>query len=233
MAASDLAMANFNSLPRELRDQIYGQLLVSPLPIQFSNVLGPMICDPDFLGPTAMLFEWASNGRIADEACEIFYKCNTFSVHCEDLPSFLGAKIHKMLSIDVSRFMHKQEPTCIRSFNTKEWVTNMNVVVEQDNMKDSRYLGYELRYLLECPRLQKLTIKTVRTTVMSWENEWTGVLKELRLKIGKGLKVIYAKPWLDLAYPRPIQDFGSLSPEPVWEEGDEDSDEYVEVGAGE
>ena len=197
-------MANFNALPRELRDQIYGQVLVSPFPIQFSNVLGPMVSDPDFLGPMAMLFAWASNGQIADEACEMFYQCNTFLVHCEDLPTFLGAKIHRMLSIDVSRFMHKQEPRCIRLFDIKEWVTNMDVVIEQEDTTYSRYLAYELRYLLDCPRLKKLTIKTGRATVMGWEKEWTGVLKELQSKIGVGLKVVYANPWLDLVNPRPI-----------------------------
>lgn len=198
MIDSHLTMANFNTLPRELRDQIYGQVLVSPLPLQFSNVLGLMVCDPDLLGAMAMLFAWASNRQIADEACEIFYQRNTVLVHCEDLPILLGAKIHRMLSIDVSRFMYKQKPPCIRFFDTKEWVTNLEVVIEQDNTEYSRYLAYELRYLLECPRLRKLTIKTGRATMMSWEKEWTGVLKELQLKIGKGLEVIYKRPALDL-----------------------------------
>lgn len=62
----------------------------------------------------------------------------------------------------------------------------------------SRYLAYELRYLLDCPRLRKLHMRTGRTTVMCWEKDWTGVLKELQLKKGKRLEVIYAKPELDL-----------------------------------
>ena len=216
-------MTNFLSLPRELRDQIYGQLLVRPLPIQFSNVLGPIVCDPDVLGPLTMLFAWASNRQIADEACEIFYKRNTFSVHCEDLPTFLGANIHKMLVIDVCQSLHKQESACIRSFDTKEWVANMSVIVEEGNTSFSRYLAYELGYLLECPRLRKLTIKTGRTAVISWEKEWTGVLEELRLKIGDGLKVIYEESWLDIVYSslrfaESIIRFG----------GDEDGDTHVE-----
>ena len=184
-------MTNFNSLPRELRDDIYRQVLVSPLPIQFSNTLGPMLCDPDLLGPVAILFAWALNPQIADEACEIFYQCNGFLVHCEDLPTFLGANVHKMLSVDVSGFVRNQEPTCVRPFETKEWVTDLSVIVEQDNTKYSRYLAYELGYLLECPRLRKLTIKTGRNTVMSWGQEWTGILKDLQLKIGEGFKVVY------------------------------------------
>ena len=194
MTTSEPIMANFNSLPRELRDQIYEKVLIINSPIQFSNVLGPMVYDPDLIGPMAMLFAWASNLQVADEACEKFYQCNTFIVHCQDLPTLLGAKIHRMLSIDVSGFTYKEEPTCIRSFDTREWVTSMHVVIEQDSTEYSRYLAYELQYLLECPRLRKLTIKTGRTTVMSWEKEWTSVLKELQLKLGKGLEVIYAKP---------------------------------------
>lgn len=186
-------MTNFNSLPRELRDQIYDLVLISPHPIQFSNVLGPMVCDPDLLGPMAMLFAWATNCQIADEACTTFYQCNTFSVDCEDLPIFLGANIHRMLSIDVSEFAHQAVPTCIRSFDIKDWVRSLHVVIEQDNTTHSRYLAYELGYLLQCPRLQKLIIKTGWTTVTSWETEWTGLLKELQLKLGNGLQVIYAK----------------------------------------
>ena len=187
-------MTNFNSLPRELRDQVYSQVLVSTLPIQFSNVHGPMVCNPDLLAPMAMLFAWASSRRIADEACEIFYQRNTFLVYCEDLPTFLGAKIHRMFSIDVGRLIRNQEPTFIRSFDTSDWVANIDVIIEQDTAKYSRYLAYELPYLLGCPRLRKLTIKTGRNTVMSWEKEWTGLLKELQLKVGQGLKVVYSKP---------------------------------------
>lgn len=206
-------MANFNNLPRELRDQIYGQVLVSPNPIQFSNVFGPMVRNPELLGPMAILFDWASNGQIADEACEIFYQRNTFLVHCEDLPTFLGANIHRMLSVDVSQSMHRQEFKCVRSFDTKDWVTNLNVVIEQDNTKYSRYLAYELKFLLDCSRLRKLTIKTGRTTMMSWEKEWSGVLEELRLKIGNGLKIINAEqPWLDFAYIKPIRRGSSAGP---------------------
>lgn len=183
-------MIQFESLPREIRDQIYGQVLISPVPIKFSNVLGPMVYDPDLLGPMAMLFAWASNLQIADDACEMFYQHNTFLVHCEDLPAFLGAKIHRMLSVDVSQSMHQQAPTCIRLFDIKEWVTSIDVVIEQDNTRYSRYLAYELGYLLDCPRLRKLTVKAGQTTMMSWEEEWTGVLKELQSKIGRGLKVI-------------------------------------------
>ena len=187
-------MTNFNSLPRELRDQVYTQVLVSTLPIQFSNVLGPVVCNPDLRAPMAMLFSWASSPQIADEACEIFYQCNTFLVYCEDLPTFLGGKIHRMLSIDIGRLIHNQEPTVIRCFDTSDWVANIDVIVEEDTTKYSRYLAYELQYLLRCPRLRNLTIKTGRNTVMSWEKEWTGVLKELQLKVGQGLKVVYAKP---------------------------------------
>ena len=73
----------------------------------------------------------------------------------------------------------------------QDWVTNISVIIEKDNKKYSRYLSYELRYLLECPRLRKLTIKTGWATVMSWEKEWTDVLKKLQLKIGDGLEVIF------------------------------------------
>ena len=199
-------MTSFSTLPRELREQIYSLVLVSPVPIQFSNVFGPMLRDPEFPGPLRNWFDWASNGQIIDEACEIFYQRNTFLVHCEDLPAFLGANIHRMLSVDVSQSMHRQESTCVRSFDTKDWVTNLNVVIEQDNTIYSRYLTYELKFLLDCSQLRKLTIKTGPTTAMSWEKEWTGVLGELQLKIGNGLKVINAEQsWSDFAHAKPIR----------------------------
>ena len=96
-----------------------------------------------------------------------------------------------MLSLDVSESVHKLKPTCVRSFDTQEWVTDLSVVIEQDNMKDPRNLAHQLWYLLECPRLRKLTIKTGRGIMMIWENDWTRILEDLQLKIGKGLKVVY------------------------------------------
>ena len=184
-------MVNFNSLPRELRDQIYRQVLVNPFPIEFSNVLGPMIYDPDLLGPMAMLFDWASDHQIAHEACEIFYQCNTFLLHCEDLPTFLGAKIHKTLSVDVGQFVHKQEPSCLRSFDTKEWVTDMNVIIEPDDIEHHRNLSQELQYLFECPRLRKLTFKIGLTIAIFWEKDWTDVLSKFQSKLGEGFSVSY------------------------------------------
>lgn len=162
--------------------------------MQYSKILGPMPCDQDLLGPMEMLFSWSSNRQIADETCEMFYKCNTFLVHCEDLPIFLGAKVHKTLPFDVSGLLPAQEPTYIRPFETKDWVTSISVIIGMDNTRYSRYLSHELRYLLECPRLRKLTIKTGWATLISCRKEWTGVLKELQLKIGDGLEAINANP---------------------------------------
>ena len=222
-------MTNFSSLPRELRDQIYGLVLVSPVPIPFSNILGPSVFDPDLQGPMAMLFSWASNQQIADEACEIFYRYNTFLVYCEDLPILLGAMTHRMLSLDVRRIMSGQEPACVRPFQTKKWVTNMIVVIEQGNTAYSRYLAYELEHLFECPRLRSLTIKTGWHTVLSWEKEWKDVLKDLRFKMGEeGFEVIYSDWQLDIALSRPVRDVGALFSEPVWREGDVDGDGDVE-----
>lgn len=204
MATSEVTTTSFNSLPREVRDQIYSQVLVSPSRIQFCSVLGLMVCDPDLLGPMAMLFSWASNLHIADEACEIFYQRNTFKVHCEDLPTFLGANIHTMLSIDVSGFVPKQMPTCVRPFETKKWVTDLEVVVEQNDTKYSSNLSYELGYLLEYPRLRNLTIEIGSTSVMSSETECTGVLKGL--KLGQGLRVVYSGKKSNPSFPVPFRD---------------------------
>ena len=166
MIVSELIMANFTSLPREIRDLIYRQVLVSPLPIHFSNIHRPIICDPDLLGPVAMLFVWASNRQIAEGACEIFYQSNTYVVDREDLSTFLGARFHRMLSIDISPFVHREEPTSIRPLWTKAWVTYIGVFIGQDVTNYPRDLSCELRYLFECPRLRELTILGRRDIVM-------------------------------------------------------------------
>ena len=114
-----------------------------------------------------MLFVWASNRQIAEGACEIFYQSYTFVVDHEDLSTFLGAKFH-LLSIDVSPFVHREEPTCIRPFETKAWVIYIGVFIEQDATNYPRDLSCELRYLRECPRLRELTVVGGRPIVMVW-----------------------------------------------------------------
>ena len=88
-----------------------------------------------------------------------------------------------MLSIDVSSFVHKKEPTYIPPFETKAWVTNIGVGIEQDAVNYPRDLTCKLRYLLECPRLRELKIVGRRNIVKDWAKKWTGELKDVDLNI--------------------------------------------------
>lgn len=84
---------NLMSLPRELRDQIYEELLVSPELVHFNQISGPIVYDVE----DRLLSLWSSLPQNAQEACEMFYQQNTFVVFDGDLPSFLESSIHQWM----------------------------------------------------------------------------------------------------------------------------------------
>lgn len=92
ITVQDGAKANFMSLPRELRDNIYEQLVVTSQPIRFDQLFGPLAYGIQGLN---LLYGWDVLRQITQEACEIFYQRNVFEVFCDDLALLLGANIHQ------------------------------------------------------------------------------------------------------------------------------------------
>ena len=98
MAAGDQGDVGFLSLPREVRDQIYLNLVVAEDPIQYSEKFESLSRSGTF-ADTALkwMFDVESNFRIAEETREIFYQHNTFLVYTHDIPALLHGKTHAML----------------------------------------------------------------------------------------------------------------------------------------
>ena len=98
MTAGDQENVGFLSLPREVRDQIYLNLVVAEDPIQYSEKFESLSRSNTF-ADTAMkwMFDVESNSRIAEETRETFYQHNTFLVYTHDIPALLNTKAHAML----------------------------------------------------------------------------------------------------------------------------------------
>lgn len=83
--------ASFTSLPREIRDQIYKEVLVVSEPEQMFNTVHPH-GHPIKAGHGLLQFAF-SNQQIAREACEIYYGYNTFTADAVILSRFLVSEI--------------------------------------------------------------------------------------------------------------------------------------------
>ena len=81
--------ASFTSLPREIRDQIYKEILVRSKPEPTMPTVLPHIWPrPALLNPAS------SNPQIAREACEVYYKYNTFVTPAVGLSKFLACELY-------------------------------------------------------------------------------------------------------------------------------------------
>jgi len=176
---------SFMSLSRELRDQIYAKLLISPQPMHFNRISGPIVYDVE----DNLLTLWSTLPQIAEEACKMFYQQNTFVVFDGDLPSFLGSSIHSWTihacQDSVDRLANKEAP----EFRVRAWVTKIEIFQEQSMFIDSRDLGAGLRQLLACPHLQSVVIDTGRGFWRMLDGESKLAIEELTKKIGGGFKV--------------------------------------------
>ena len=98
IAAGDQENLGFLSLPREVRDQIYLNLVVAEDPIQYSENFETLSRKGTF-AETAMkwMFDIESNSQIAEETREIFYQHNTFLIYTHDIPALFHKRTHAML----------------------------------------------------------------------------------------------------------------------------------------
>ena len=174
--------ANFLSIPREIRDLVYENLLISSEPINFNSFSGPLVYDMD----TELLRSWGAIPQIAHEACTLFYRRNTFVILDGDLHSFLHSNISSWVLHAPSSDRRRQQPLKI---NVNSWLSKIEVFQEQSMFTDYRELGAGLRYLLACPRLQSVVIDTGRGFWRMLDDESKIAVEELIVRLGPGLKV--------------------------------------------
>ena len=127
-AAGEQEKVGFLSLPREVRDRIYLNLVVADDPIQYSEKFESLSRSGTF-ADTAMkwMFDAGSNSRIAEETRQTFYQYNTFLVYTHDIPALLDTRTHAM-SFAAGKGL---ETTIIYStpFDAGDWVRNLAVRV--------------------------------------------------------------------------------------------------------
>ena len=176
-----MGAVDFLSIPREIRDLVYEQLLISSEPINFNRFSGPLVYDID----TGLLSSWKAIPQVAHEACGIFYRRNTFVILDGDLNSFLHSNISSWV-VHTSSGPRGQQSVKI---NVKSWLSKIEVFQEQSMVTDYRELGAGLRYLLACPRLQSVVIDTGRGFWRMLDDESKIAVEELIRRLGPGLKV--------------------------------------------
>lgn len=139
----------FASLPREIRDLVYGFIVVEEKgsvaatrrPTDYGDCKG-------FEAMRAILHASStSNTLFAREAYEIFFNQNTFRVNYQDLPEFVNRKSHYL----------KTEGY----FDVNAWIGCLEVTVSE-SICDQTARGKrvdDLRQLLVCPRLHTVSIQ--------------------------------------------------------------------------
>ena len=178
-----MGAVNFLSIPREIRDLVYENLLISSEPINFNRLSGPLVYDID----TALLGLWETIPQVAQEACGIFYQRNTFVVLDGDLHSFLHSNITSWVLHAPSPDLRRQQSVNI---NVKPWLSKVEIIQEQSMFTDYRELGAGLRYLLACPRLKSVVIDTGRGFWRMLDDESKIVVEELIRRLERGLRVL-------------------------------------------
>ena len=141
---------------------IYANLVVAEDPVQYDQDFETLSCDDTF-SYTALswLFPNLSNAQIAQEALEVFYKCNTFLIYTHDIPSLIGAKVHTMSL----RTAESAEPAVQSTdFEAGAWVRSLAVRVGWHSKGDwfpdpcCQHPADDLQMLLEWDSLRSVII---------------------------------------------------------------------------
>ena len=192
-----------STLPQEIRNQIYGYLIVSSKPIKvcFGN-------DPSFglylrAGrqnkdiSIEFLCHAIKGSQFAREVYEEFFRNNLFDCGtCENLRRFLTNTTTRF------NFQNNMIPSSRNygnlKFDKELWIRKVKTSISSDIFE--RRISKNLSCLLRCPSLQQVEITVFGLEV---ENDPVDrnietvarVCKSIREKIGSGLKVYVQKHW--------------------------------------
>ena len=187
MAQSSLAnrkysQATFLSLPRELRDQVYQDLVISSEPIHFNRRSGPLVNDID----EALLRTWGTLDQVAREACEMFYSQNTFIIFDGYLSSFFGGNIRSWTIHDPYNGLEKMPAP---KWKLNSALAKIEIFQELSAFTDYQELGAGLCFLLTCPRLHSVVVDTRRGFWRKLDEKSRMAIDELSKRLDGGLKV--------------------------------------------
>ena len=174
----------FASLPREIRDQIYEEVVVrlkgavaaTGRPTDYGNCKG-------FEAIRGILHASTSNTQFAREAYEVYFHRNIFRISAEDLPEFVNRKSHYLKNKGY--------------FDVNAWIGRLEVMLDEKvrTRNNDGILVNELRQLLVCPRLHTVSIR-IEHWITEDEKRLYGLLQtiaevcaQLREKMGDRFKV--------------------------------------------
>lgn len=146
LADRNRSKASFLSLPREIRDLVYHDLVISSEPIHFNQLCGPLVSDVAV--DDGLLRLWGYLAQVVQEACEMFYSQNTFVIFDDGLPSFLDSNICSWLlhcPQDHSLIMEGS------NFRVNCYLTKLEIFQDHGDFINYQEHGAGLRYLVTCP----------------------------------------------------------------------------------
>lgn len=171
------------SLPREVRDMVYEEFIISSQPIVFNPVSGPIVNDID----RSLFWKTQCLAQVSFEALQIFYLRNVFVIFDEDLPMFLNSKLSSWMLRDSPESFCMERSSS--EHNISACVARVEIFQEPSMFSDYGMLGAGLVDLLACPWLQSVTIETSRGFWRHLDDEPKLALEELQRRLKGGLKV--------------------------------------------
>ena len=146
----------FASLPREIRDKIYGLVLPHSQTLQFGSIHPmPFSSLIPQMGNCRILATYASGPQFAREACMIFFQNNTIRVSERWLPKMLSEGPFANLS---SYYMYCSYPygAPMIHFDVKTWIRRITVELKSDQKMDG--LADRVGLLSLCPVLREVKV---------------------------------------------------------------------------
>lgn len=175
--------ANFLSLPREIRDVIYKELVVSLQPVHYTRRTGPIVCDID----ANIIHHGLGVAQITMEALEVFFRQNSFSVFDDDLSSFLNSSVTSWVSPDLANAWWR----CgvIPEQHVGSCITEIGIFQQAGMLTDYEALEAGLCRLSACPRLRMVVIETGPGFWRMLGDKAKMAFEELQTRLGEGLKI--------------------------------------------
>jgi len=188
---------SFLSLPREIRDQVYAELLITSNCIAYTRTHGIDAFDKRIEPNVHLLQSRWINKQIAQEATEFFYQNNTFRLDCDILPKLLDSK--HFVSTHQSRLL---SPRIYGAFEAAAWVRRLIVRTELSQLSDGGdypvnvIFEQKIRILFKCPRLQNVVLDLQGPSgMLQLDTQAEEAMRKLKMKLGSGLKVYHDMGW--------------------------------------
>lgn len=172
----------FASLPRELRDKIYGYIVIAGDRVVAVSARATEYGDcKEFHALRTILHASTSNTQFAREAYEVFFHQNTFRINAESLAHFVNRSVHHLKNeghFDVGAWLGRLE------------VTVGEAVLHSDETRDK--VADQLRQLLICRCLHTVVIRIdchklrEEQHVYDFLRPIAEVCAQLQRKIGEG-----------------------------------------------